>query len=356
VVFKHLRLLIIIAAAVLTVILLPVLFLAWMSANEYKPAPLEAVSLLKPVSAMPALDKPIELYSWNIGYASLDSSQDFIMDGGKGVRPPTDRNVEENIWAVQAFLSGSAPDIVLLQEVDVNSRRSYGVNQADYFTETWKGSSAFALNFLCKFVPFPVPGFIGRVESGLLTLNSYNAVSAERISLPCPFTWPVRTAQLTRCLLVERLPIDGSSAQLVLVNLHLEAYDSGEGREEQTRILREFLESEFAKGNYCIAGGDFNQNFPGAEENFPLINTETYVPGVLDPALFTEGWVFAADISAPTSRLLNRPYDSVRVGHQFYVIDGFIVSPNVEILSVQTIDLDFKHSDHNPVLLSFALK
>jgi exonuclease III len=38
------------------------------------------------------------------------------------------------------------------------------------------------------------------------------------------------------------------------------------------------------------------------------------------------------------------------------VIDGFIVSPNVEVLSVQTIDLDFKNSDHNPVKLTFALK
>jgi endonuclease/exonuclease/phosphatase family metal-dependent hydrolase len=303
--------------------------------------------------------QPLELYSWNIGYASLDSSQDFILDGGDGVRPATDRNVEENIWAIQAFLSTNAPDIVFFQEVDVNSTRSYGVNETEYFSETWKGSSAFAHNFKTKFIPFPFPKFIGRVESGLLTLNSYGAVSAERIGLPTPFEWPERAVQIKRCLLVERVPVQigDDTVQLVLVNLHLEAYDAGgSGKEAKTRVLREFLRTEYARGNYCVAGGDFNQNFPGTEEFFPLINTETFVPGRLDPAMFGGGWNLAADITAPTARLLDAPYDGNREGKQFYVIDGFIVSPNVEVLSVQTIDLDFKNSDHNPVKLTFSLR
>jgi endonuclease/exonuclease/phosphatase family metal-dependent hydrolase len=243
--------------------------------------------------------------------------------------------------------------------VDVNSNRSYGVDQAGYFSETWKGSSAFAYNFKTKFIPYPLFRFIGRVESGLLTLNSYSVDSAERISLPTPFTWPERTAQLKRCLLVERVPVQAgdSAVQMVLVNLHLEAYDSdGAGREAQTRILLDFLKAEYAKGNYVIAGGDFNQSFPGAEEVFPLIKIEYFVPGKLRPDMLEEGWAFAADASGPSARLLNEAYDGNREGRQFYVIDGFIVSPNVEVLSVQTIDLDFKNSDHNPVKLTFSLK
>jgi endonuclease/exonuclease/phosphatase family metal-dependent hydrolase len=143
---------------------------------------------------------------------------------------------------------------------------------------------------------------------------------------------------------------------MVLVNLHLEAYDAGGlGREAQTRILLDFLKAEYDLGNYVIAGGDFNQSFPGAEEAFPLIDTEYFTPGNLDPGML-EGWAFASDLSGPSARLLNEPYDGNRAGRQFYVIDGFIVSPNVEVLSVQTIDLDFKNSDHNPVKLTFSLK
>jgi endonuclease/exonuclease/phosphatase family metal-dependent hydrolase len=359
-VVKYVRLVIIIAGILLVLALIPAAFLFWISANEYRPASREPVSVIKSPPLLPLAGTPIELYSWNIGYASLDMSQDFFMDGGRGVRPATGRNVEENIWAIQAFLSTSAPDIVFLQEVDVNSKRSYGVDQAGYFSETWKGSSAFACNFKVKFIPYPVPHFIGGVESGILTLSNYAVLQAERISLPTSFEWPVRAAQLKRCLLVERVPLQTEGddpAQLVLVNVHLDAYDSdGEGREAQTRVLREFLEAEYSKGNYCVAGGDFNQNFPGAEERYPLIHTEYFIPGTLDPAQFGEGWIFAADPSSPSCRLLNEPYDGNREGKQFYLIDGFIVSPNVEVLSVQTIDLDFKNSDHNPVKLTFLLK
>ncbi|MCL1928389.1 MAG: endonuclease/exonuclease/phosphatase family protein [Treponema sp.] len=340
----------------------------WLSSREYRPDDWEVVEVIPALSQRPVRFQPIELYSWNIGYASLDAKQDFFMDGGEGVRPAYARNVEENMWAIQAYFSAVAPDIIFLQEVDVNSKRSYGVNQADYFSETWKGSSAFALNFKCPFVPVPFPHFIGKVESGLLTLNSYGG-TAERISLPSSFSWPERIAQLKRCLLVQRLPIQENGnnsssdfvpppgAELVLVNLHLEAFDTGGvGRTAQTRVLAEFLKAEYAKGNYVIAGGDFNQVFPDLKDVFPMQKNDYFTPGIVDDSLFGEDWIFAADPSAPSCRSLDKPYDGSRENHEFYIIDGFILSPNVELISVQTQDLDFKNSDHNPVKLTFSLK
>jgi endonuclease/exonuclease/phosphatase family metal-dependent hydrolase len=315
-------------------------FLLWLGANEYQPPDWESVAVSRVLSLKPGRGQPMELYSWNIGYGSLDASQDFFIDGGKGVRPATDRNVGENIWAIQAFFSGTAGDINLLQEVDTNSKRSYGFDEAGYFSETWKGSAAFTLNVQSKFIPIPFPRFTGRVESGLLTLNSYGS-TAERIALPEAFDWPDKLVQAKRCLLVERAPVQDAQngAELVLVNLHLDAYADGSGREAQTRALAEFLAAEYEKGNYCVAGGDFNQDFPGTLNN----------------GLFDEGWILAADPSTPTKRLLDRAYDGQK-GQEFRIIDGFILSPNVELLSVQTQDLDFKNSDHNPVKLTFSLK
>ena len=291
------------------------------------------------------------------------------MDGGKGVRPSEAKNVEENIKAIQAFFAAAAPDIIFIQEIDTNSKRSYEINEVEYFSKAWKGSSAFAYNFKCPFVPVPFPNFIGKVESGLLTLNSFGtstggvnaAGAAERISLPSPFPWPTRIAQLKRCLLVQRVPIqeNGSakSAELVLVNLHLEAYDTGgAGRIAQTRILAEFLKAEYKKGNYCVAGGDFNQVFPALKDVYPIQQSEFFTPGIVDTSLFGEGWIFAADPSSPSCRSLDRPYNGSRKDFQFYIIDGFILSPNVELVSVKTQDLDFKNSDHNPVKLTFSLK
>jgi endonuclease/exonuclease/phosphatase family metal-dependent hydrolase len=356
---KPLKIILIVAGIILGFLVLAGVGIMWLTFREYKPADRKPVPVSPSLSLRPARFQPIELYIWNIGYAALGAKEDFFMDGGKGVRPIAARSVEENICAIQTFLAGVAPDIIFLQEIDVNSKRSYGINQVEYLSQAWKGSSAFALNFKCPFVPVPFPDFIGKVESGLLTLNSYGSSSAERISLPSPFSWPERVAQLKRCLLVQRIPIqdNGGSAELVLVNLHLEAYDSGgAGRIAQTRVLAEFLKEEYGKGNYCVAGGDFNQVFPALKDVFPIQQNEFFTPGIVDDSLFGEGWILAADPSAPSCRSLDKPYSGNRENFQFYIIDGFILSPNVELIAIQTQDMDFKNSDHNPVKLTFSLK
>ena len=152
------------------------------------------------------------------------------------------------------------------------------------------------------------------------------------------------------------LPIEGSDSQLVLVNLHLEAYDDGEGKIAQTKQLMSFLEAEYQKGNYVIAGGDFNQVFPGALEAWPNTHPENWIPGVLEESSLPEGFSFVCDLDTPSCRLLNQPYDpSDTVTTQHYVIDGLIVSPNVTVKTAETLDLGFANSDHTPIRLTVTL-
>jgi endonuclease/exonuclease/phosphatase family metal-dependent hydrolase len=335
--------------------------LVYISAVEYRPAGTETLEINSPADSPLNPEAPFTVLSWNIGYAALDAGQDFFMDGGKGVRPRAADGVRENLAGIQQFISSRRADIVLIQEADIRSRRSWYIDEAAALAENFAGSAAFAHNFLCNFVPFPFPEFIGEVSSGLLTLNAFRVEDAVRISLPNPFVWPVRTVNLKRCLLAERIPVNsggsGGDRELVLVNLHLEAYDSSGGREAQTRALMEFLFREYKKGNYCIAGGDFNQTFPDLDENrFPIRNREFFVPGVLSPDLLEPQWRFAADPENPSARLLDKPYSGNPEDTQFYIIDGFILSPNVELLSAQTINLDFRYSDHNPVEIKVMLK
>ena len=198
---------------------------------------------------------------------------------------------------------------------------------------------------------------MGKVNSGLMTGSRYEVASAERHALPCPFTWPLRIVNLKRCLLVERLPIEGSDRELVLVNLHLEAYDDGEGKIAQTRQLMGLLEEEYAKGNYVIAAGDFNQSFPHALESYPNTHSELWTPGVIEEGSQPAGFAFFYDLAVPSCRLLNQPYDpSDTVNTQYYVIDGYIFSENVAVNEAETLDLGFENSDHNPVRMNVTLK
>jgi len=329
--------------------------LGWLTAVEYKPAVRETLTF-RPAAeeALPALsaEGSFSVLSWNIGYAGLGAGSDFFMDGGKDSRSADKMTVSEYLAGIYGTLYGeTAPDLILLQEVDIDSARTYGIDETAQLAAS---VGVHALNYACPFVPIPFPP-MGKVNSGLYTTANTAIESAERISLPCPFSWPLRIANLKRCLLVSYLPIEGSDRQLVLVNLHLEAYDDGEGKIAQTRQLNEFLQSEYDKGNYVIAGGDFNQVFPGSLDVYPNTHPENWEPGVLTEDLLPAGWTLAYDLATPSCRLLNQPYDpSDTVNTQYYVIDGFLLSPNLVLESVETLDLGFANSDHNPVRISVS--
>ena len=329
--------------------------LGWLTATEFRPEPVESLDFLTHSDEAATIpnDAELKILSWNVGYAGLGKDSDFFMDGGKDARSADQATVQEYLAGISGVINGGEYDFVMLQEVDTDSSRTYGINEAKALAF---GTSSFAINYSCPFVPVPVPP-TGKVNSGLLSCSAYEVSEAERLSLPCPFSWPLRIANLKRCLMVSYLPIEGSDKQLVLVNLHLEAYDDGEGKIAQTNQLREFIETQYQLGNYVIAGGDFNQTFPGSLDVYPMLKADFWTPGVLDDSLLPEGWRFAYDTAAPSCRLLNQPYDPSDVENtQYYVIDGFILSPNVELNAVHTLDLAFENSDHNPVELSVTLK
>ena len=355
---KALKVVLCVLGAVVALAALGILFL---TITEYRPADVEQLEVISeehdggaadPVSPQLQAGEELTVLSWNIGYAGLGEDEDFFMDGGTKKTSADRATVEKYLNGISDTLDELLPDLMMLQEVDVDSARTYRIDESGYVI---RGNGVHALNYSCPYVPIPWPP-IGRVNSGLFTTTRYEIASAERIALPCPFSWPVSTANLKRCLLVSYLPIEGSDKQLVLVNLHLEAYDDGEGKAAQTAALKSFLEQEYAKGNYVIAGGDFNQTFPGGLDKYPIKNDDLWTPGTLDDSMLPDGWHFAYDTATPTCRLDNQPYDAESDATQHYVIDGFILSPNVELTGVQTQDDGFRFSDHNPVLLNIRLK
>jgi len=340
----------------LAVVVLAAGLLVWLTLTEYRPDAVESLAVTAGVRHNTAqVGQRYKIVTLNVGYGGLGRDEDFFMDGGTGVLPGSKDEVEENLSGLLSALALQDADVCFLQETDVSSRRTYHIDETEYFSRGLSMGWAFAYNYRCAFIPYPWPP-IGKVESGLTTLNNLAVVEATRESLPVPFSWPLRIANLKRCLLVERLPVAGSDRSLVLVNLHLEAYSSVEGRKAQMKQLAELLKTELDNGNYVIAGGDFNQAFPGSLQKYPLPENPAWEPGQLDDDDLPDGFTFAYDISVPTCRALNKPYDGNRDSLTAYVIDGFIVSENVKVNSVETIDLNFRNTDHQPVALEFTLQ
>lgn len=347
------RILKIIGMVLLVLVILAAAFLGYFTLREYRPDEIEIIEQSNGSSLLNK-EETLTLVTFNTGYAGLSRDEDFFMDGGTKVQPDSKELVEENLAGIADILQQLNADIYFLQEVDLDSKRSYYINEKEYYENQLNLEAMFAYNYKCDYVPYPWPP-IGKVNSGLVTMTDYQVDEASRISLPVPFSWPIRTCNLKRCMLEVRIPIQDSQKELVLINFHLEAYDNGEGKIAQSKMLAEKLQSEYENGNYVIAGGDFNQTFEGMD-TYPILNTENWVPGTITQQDLPEGFSFAVSDNAATCRLLNAAYSGNYEDSQVYVIDGFIVSDNLEVIQIENINVDFQYSDHQPVRLQIKLK
>lgn len=341
---------IIIAAAMILIIISA--FLAIITIVEYRPKDRENLHVIGN-AAYEALDlnKEYSISTFNIGYGALGETEDFFMDGGESIRPEDKIMVENNIKHIREKIVELKTDFVLVQEVDEDSKRSYNINQIEeLLIDDMEGS--FAYNYKAKYVPFPFPT-IGKVNSGILTMGNYKIKNAERISLPNPFSWPVRTVNLKRAIQITRYPIKGRENEFILINFHLEAFDSGEGKREQTKLLSEIILEEYEKGNFVIAGGDWNQTLIKDFEYDKSLLTE-WTPGVLDWESLPK-WEMGVDEDNPTNRSLLKQYLGNQEKLAEFFIDGFIVSPNVQINETKVYKMNYQYSDHEPVKMEFIL-
>ncbi|MFA7422576.1 MAG: hypothetical protein WCZ00_02455 [Acholeplasmataceae bacterium] len=352
---------------ILALLIIAGLFVGTLTVFEYRPKDIEVVNIENNQADKINIDQIYQIMTFNIGYAGLGKDEDFVMDGGEKGRADSLDIVEDYFEGIKTLLNDYPSDFYLLQEVDQKARRSYNLNQVEGIKESLGNdfSSQYALNFKSIFVPFPVSltDYIGPVESGIQTLTRFEGLESERHQFPGAFSWPLRVANLKRAMMVSSFEINDSDKQLIIVNLHMSAYDSdGSLRDQEMTYLKTFLEEQRDLGNYVVVGGDFNQTFPEAENLYP-VNSNFYEAYTIEDDFMPSGYRFEVDLSSPTCRLLNQPYDKDSENTQYYLIDGFIVSDNIELEAVSieaeypvmTINHEFLYSDHNPVLMKFKL-
>lgn len=320
-------------------------------------------------------DETYSLLSYNLGFGAYSPEYSFFMDTGEmndgtkvtGIyaKGMNKADVEKNVGGQLAVSKAQNADFYFFQEVDVKAHRSYKINMYERArAEFGQYCAVYAENFHTANLLYPFNNPIGKTNAGILTLSRYNTERAVRRSFPITENFIDKLFDLDRCFAVHYLPVDGSEKQLVLINVHMSAYDEGGTiRARQLEMLNAVLAEERAKGNYVIAGGDFNHcliadRFDSKEEALQYFKSEQKTPdwvknSVLTQAEITDGFQIAASLNAATCRGADIPYEA---GVNYTtVIDGFLVSDNVTIVSEQTVDTQYAYSDHNPVLLRFTL-
>ena len=338
----------------LYLIIFIIIILSFLVYIDYQPKPKEV--LVQNDNGRKIKNKKFSLLSWNLGYCSMDAEVDFFMNGGKGSRAVSKERVDENLTEILKTLGQEEYDFVFLQEVDKSATRSFYVNQYERLQAFFKEyNSLFAITYKTYWVPVPLFKPMGRVLSGLVTFSKYHPSSAIRFTLPGNYSLFTRFLHLDRCFIEERYPINGK--ELILINLHLSAFDKGGFiREQQLKFLFKHIKEEEEKGNYLVVGGDWNSIFPEMETH--VFNkgkkNPVWTPIELKKEEFLKNWKFLSDQNVATCRLSNKPY--VKGENFVYVVDGFLLSSNIKVLKMKGLDLDFQHSDHNPIVLEFELE
>ncbi len=292
--------------------------------------------------------------TWNIGFAAYSRDFSFFMDGGTESRAYSKDEVYKNLDGVLARLLAENPDFLFLQEVDTDSTRSYHVNQRDYISAKFPTYfKSFAENYDSPYLFYPFTSPHGKSRSGLLTLSSKKITDAHRVEVPVEDSL-MKLVDLDRCYHKMALPTENGKT-LYLYNLHLSAYTSdGTIATEQLRLLLDDMAGEYAKGNYVIAGGDFNKDLLGENTDICGEGENTWAQP-FPTALLPSGLSLkAGGRDVHSCRNCDTGYEK---GTTFEVtVDGFIVSDNVTVGACVTLNEDFNHSDHNPVKLTFSLK
>lgn len=315
-----------------------------------------------------SLNREYTISTYNIGFGAYNHEYSFFMDegymkdgtyvSGKYATARSKDIVLENTNGAIKTIKNLDADFMFFQEVDKEATRSYKVNQYEMLMNSFSDySSVYSSNFHSAYLLYPFNDPIGKTEAGIVTLSNYKMKNATRYKLPIDESFPTKFFDLDRCFMITRYSVSGGK-ELVLINVHLSAYDEGGVyRKKQLELLNKILKEEREKGNYVVAGGDFNHDIANSLNSF---KSEQKIPEwvyVLQNSDLAEGYSFATSKNIPTCRSTDMAY--TKDVNYSVVLDGFIVSDNVMVTSVENITQDnnelFLYSDHNPVKMKFVL-
>jgi endonuclease/exonuclease/phosphatase family metal-dependent hydrolase len=218
----------------------------------------------------------LKVMTWNIKFGG--ARIDFFFDcfGDRAIM--TGDEVLENMAGVAGFINETKPDILFLQEIDINSKRAAFIDQVQWlldnshfqyavYTPQWKASH------------IPTDG-LGRINSGVAIFSRWPLKDARRIALPLikEQSALVRYFYLKRCLLECIMDVNGK--EVVLLNTHTEPYAMDGTKKRQLDQILTRLQYLDSIGSDFILAGDLNALPPGT------VKTHGFPDSVCPPGEF----------------------------------------------------------------------
>jgi endonuclease/exonuclease/phosphatase family metal-dependent hydrolase len=172
--------------------------------------------------------------------------------------------VYRSLQSIAGYINKVKPDILLLQEVDLKSKRSGYIDQLQWLLDhTYFNYAVCGSQWKAQFIP---SDGLGRMDEENAILSRWKISDAKRIQLA------LRKDQdeLTRyfyercCVVTGRIEIPDVT-NLYAVNVHISAFATDDTKKTQIIQLKTELDRIDGAGGYFVAGGDFNTLPPGSD-------------------------------------------------------------------------------------------
>ncbi|HBS04305.1 MAG TPA: metal-dependent hydrolase [Leptospiraceae bacterium] len=331
----------------------------------YHPDPLEDMDVQCDADA-PELQpgQELKIMNWNVQYMAGKSYVFWydVTDGSGKDYEPEYAEVEKTLEEFLRIVKDEKPDVLLLQEVNVDAKSTGYMDQVARIMEGLGPEypcQTSAYYWKSDFVPDP--NVLGSVGMKLLTISRYRIESARRHQLSImPMDIVSQQFYLKRAILEASLPVEDRKP-LVLLNTHLDAFAQGtDTMQKQVAEVRDLLLALNEEGNDWLIAGDFNLLPPGWDRSQLHENDRVYYQEESEiESLFSE---FNSSVDAET---LNGPNQSRYYTHfpnshvikePDRTIDYMFFSADLEQLDYRVRrDGTLTISDHLPMIGVFRL-
>jgi len=328
-------------SAVLLYLLIPLLalfiiFLFWGSAGQLRRSQLSQIKNYQYAGV--SKRDTLKIMSYNIGYLS-----------GMFNNRPVEVNPElfkANLHKSAELLSKHNPDFIAFQEIDFDADRSGNVHQLDSLAQLANYPyAAIAINWDKNYVLFPYgrPAVhFGQMLSGQAILSKFPVVNQTRIVLPKPEgNYFYNKFYIDRLIQIVQVDV---GQPLILMNVHLEAFDREVRKKQMQIVLNKYREYE--KNYPVILLGDFNSVPPfdetsDAGEMNVLFEESGLAPGISRETYLEDRSKYFTFSSRNPSR---------KIDHIFYSSDE--LAP----VSADVLKSAGQISDHLPLMFTFTFR
>jgi len=211
----------------------------------------------------PAAEDKIKVMTWNIRFGAGrlpwfgDSCGDRVI--------LSDKEVEINVSGVAEAINRIQPDILIINEIDIESKRTSYIDQVQWLLDhTYFNYGTFASNWKAQFIP---SDGLGRMNMGNAVLSRWKINEAKRIKLSLRGDQDALTEYfyLRRNILKTKIGLPGLDNFYVLAT-HLSAFSTDDTKKIQVNELMEEMEKINNQGDYFVMGGDLNLLPPGSQK------------------------------------------------------------------------------------------